>query len=108
MSRRDEISPLHPALAGHFPDNPVVPGVVILRRVCRAVTEAHGGAVTAVPVVKFHAPLKPAEPFEIGLEPARGGRVSFRVVRGETLIAAGTVLVGAAAGEPQQSQTKKL
>ncbi len=94
---RDEISPLHPALPGHFPGNPIVPGVVILRRVCRAVTEAHGGAVTAVPVVKFHAPLKPAEPFDIALAPGRDGSVSFRVVRGDTLIAAGTVRMGAAA-----------
>lgn len=94
---RDEISPLHPALAGHFPGNPIVPGVVILRRVCRAVAEAHGAAVAAVPVVKFHAPLRPAEPFDIGFEAAGGGSVNFRVVRGETLIAAGTVRVGAAA-----------
>ncbi len=94
----DEVSPLHPALAGHFPGNPIVPGVVILRRVCRAVAEAHGAAVSAVPVVKFHAPLRPAEPFDIGLEPAGEGSVSFRVVRGETLIAAGTVRFTAAGG----------
>jgi 3-hydroxymyristoyl/3-hydroxydecanoyl-(acyl carrier protein) dehydratase len=93
---RDEISPLHPALAGHFPGNPIVPGVVILRRVCRAVAAAQGGAVTAVPVVKFHAPLRPAEPFDISFEPAGGGGMNFRVERGDTLIAAGTVRVGAA------------
>ena len=92
-----EISALHPAFAGHFPGNPIVPGVVILRRVCRAVTQAHGGAVTAVPVLKFHAPLRPEETFDIGLEPVRENCVNFRVVRGDTLIAAGTVHVGAAA-----------
>jgi 3-hydroxyacyl-[acyl-carrier-protein] dehydratase len=91
---RDEISALHPALAGHFPGNPIVPGVVILRRVCRAVTQAHGGAVTAVPVVKFHAPLRPEEPFDIGFERVRENAVNFRVVRGNTLIATGTVHVG--------------
>jgi acyl-coenzyme A synthetase/AMP-(fatty) acid ligase len=36
------ISALHPALAGHFPGNPVVPGVVILERVCRALTRKGG------------------------------------------------------------------
>lgn len=107
MSLRDEISPLHPALAGHFPGNPIVPGVVILYRVCRAVTETHGGTVTSVPVVKFHAPLKPAQPFDIGLEPARNGRISFRVVRGETLIAAGAVVVGAARNPEPQINTDK-
>ena len=90
-----KISALHPALAGHFPGNPIVPGVVILRRVCRAVTQAHG-AVTAVPVVKFHAPLRPEETFDIGLEPVRENCVNFRVVRGDTLIAAGTIQVGTA------------
>lgn len=94
----DEISGAHPALAGHFPGNPVVPGVVILGRVCRAVAAAHGAAVAAVPLVKFHAPLRPAEPFDIGFEAAGGESVSFRVVRGATLIAAGTVRIHAAAG----------
>jgi len=94
----DEISVAHPALAGHFPGNPIVPGVVILGRVCRAVAEAHGATVAAVPVVKFHAPLRPAEPFDIGFEPAGAGSVSFRVVRGKTLIAAGTVRIDVAAG----------
>jgi 3-hydroxymyristoyl/3-hydroxydecanoyl-(acyl carrier protein) dehydratase len=108
MPQRDEISPLHPALAGHFPGKPIVPGVVILRRVCRMVTETHGGAVMAVPVVKFHAALKPAEPFDIDLEPARSGRISFRVLRGEMLIAAGTVLVGAAPDEDQGLETRAL
>ena len=94
----DEISRAHPALAGHFPGNPMVPGVVILGRVCRAVAEAHGAAVAAVTVVKFHAPLRPAEPFDIGLESAGEGAVGFRVVRGETLIATGAVRIRAAAG----------
>jgi 3-hydroxyacyl-[acyl-carrier-protein] dehydratase len=101
---RDEIGPQHPALAGHFPGNPIVPGVVILRRVCRVVTEVHGSAVTAVPVVKFHAPLKPAEPFDIALAPAREGSVGFRVTRGETLIAAGTIRVGAAASSENERE----
>ncbi len=93
---RDEISALHPALAGHFPGDPIVPGVVVLRRVCRAVTRERGGTVVAVPVVKFHLPLRPAEPFDIDLAPAGGDRYRFRVVRGNTLIAAGSVQVGTA------------
>jgi 3-hydroxyacyl-[acyl-carrier-protein] dehydratase len=95
---RDEIEPLHPALAGHFPGDPIVPGVVILNRVCRAAAGARGAVVTAVPVVKFHAPLRPAEPFDIGLDMGSGTSVTFRVVRGETLIASGTVRTGPAGG----------
>jgi 3-hydroxyacyl-[acyl-carrier-protein] dehydratase len=92
----DEICALHPALAGHFPGDPIVPGVVILRRVCRAVTRERGRTVAAVPVVKFLLPLRPAEPFDIDLAPAGDDRYRFRVVRGNTLIAAGTVELGAA------------
>ena len=93
---RAEISALHPALAGHFPGDPIVPGVVILRRVCQAVTREHGATVAAVSVVKFHVPLRPTEPFDIDLAPAGDDRYRFRVVRGDTLIAAGTLRVSAA------------
>jgi hypothetical protein len=44
-----------------------------------------------VPVVKFHAPLRPAERFDIDLEETGAGRYRFRVARGETLIATGIV-----------------
>lgn len=89
--RSGGISALHPALAGHFPGNPVVPGVVVLERVCRTLARERGVAVKSLPVVKFHSPLRPGEPFVIELAPAGEGRYRFRVVRRDTLVAAGTV-----------------
>ena len=100
MRVRAEIGPQHPALPGHFPGNPIVPGVVILRRVCRALTDVRGGVVTAVPVVRFHAPLRPAESIDMELEDMGGSSVRFRVMRGQTLIASGTLQVGPVAAEP--------
>ena len=91
MRVRDQISPLHPALAGHFPGNPIVPGVVLLHRVCRAASEACGVVVTEIPVVKFLAPLRPGELFDIALDRTSGDCCAFRVTRGETLIASGQV-----------------
>ena len=88
------IDALHPALAGHFPGNPVVPGVVLLNRVCMALTREHGGTITALPMVKFHVPLRPAESFAIELTPAGDDRYRFRVARGNTLIASGTLQAG--------------
>jgi len=53
----------HPALPGHFPGNPVVPGVVVLDHVIRML-EAAGVAPTRLRrlrQVKFIEPLLPGE-----------------------------------------------
>jgi 3-hydroxymyristoyl/3-hydroxydecanoyl-(acyl carrier protein) dehydratase len=86
----------HPALPGHFPGRPVVPGVVVLDRVLAAIEEAHGplGALR-LPQVKFVQPLLPGEDARIEIDPlAVDGappRWRFRVLRGETVIATGDV-----------------
>ena len=54
----------HPSLPGHFPGQPVVPGVVLLDRVLDAIEADFGGPLpTPVrwPQVKFMAPLLPGE-----------------------------------------------
>ena len=93
----------HPALPGHFPGRPVVPGVVVLDRVLAAIEAAHGplGALR-LPQVKFVQPLLPGEAARIEIEAvaAEGTaqRWRFRVLRGETAIATGEVqATGAAA-----------
>jgi 3-hydroxymyristoyl/3-hydroxydecanoyl-(acyl carrier protein) dehydratase len=71
----------HPALAGHFPGEPIVPGVVILEHVLRAA----GRSKASFPSVKFHAPLRPGEEFVVAIDGTR-----FQVQRGDALIASGT------------------
>jgi 3-hydroxyacyl-[acyl-carrier-protein] dehydratase len=85
----EAISERHPALPGHFPGNPIIPGVLVLARVVNAVDAAFNRKVREIPVAKFHAPLRPAERFEIELSQAGPHSVKFRVTRGETLIASG-------------------
>lgn len=87
----------HPALPGHFPGRPVVPGVVVLDRVLAAIEAAHGplGALR-LPQVKFVRPLLPGEEARIeleALEPAAGAgpRWRFRVLHGEATVATGEV-----------------
>ena len=41
----DAVSAEHAAFAGHFPGNPMVPGVLLLARVARAAAAAFGAGV---------------------------------------------------------------
>lgn len=86
----------HPALPGHFPGRPVVPGVVVLDRVLAAIEAAHGplGALR-LPQVKFVRPLLPGETARIELEALATAdaapRWRFRVLHGEATVATGEV-----------------
>ena len=82
----------HPALAGHFPGNPIVPGVVILDAVISAAEAWLGGGfhVHGLSHAKFLAPLKPDEAARIELS-LRGPLLEFAVYRGEATIAKGAV-----------------
>ena len=86
------VEPTHPCLPGHFPGNPLVPGVVILDRVLDAIEAAHGPLATLrLPQVKFVQPLLPGEPATVVIE---GGapRWKFRVLRDDVLLASGEIV----------------
>ena len=78
----------HPALPGHFPGQPRVPGVLLLEEAARALRSWRGVAVTGVIEAKFLAPLQPDAAATIELR-ADGVRVRFAVLQGDTLIARG-------------------
>ena len=81
----------HPSLAGHFPNNPVVPGVVILGQVLKTLREGerHAIKVLGSPSVKFLSPLRPGEALAIRLETDRIGEVAFTCSCHERMIAVG-------------------
>lgn len=84
----------HPALAGHFPGHPVVPGVVVLDRVLDAF-EQHAGRparVARLAQVKFPTPLLPDQEADVSLV-AESLRLGFEVTRGDELIAKGVFLL---------------
>ena len=90
----------HPALPGHFPGAPIVPGVVLLDRVLAAIEATHGIAgPLRLPQVKFLRPLLPGERAEVEIEETAstaGGarRWRFRVLRDDVVLATGEVVAG--------------
>ena len=95
VAARFTIAPSHPALAGHFPGRPIVPGVVVLEEVLVAALAAAGRplALLSVPQVKFMAPLLPGVEAEIALETS-AATVRFAVTAGGATIAQGTLELG--------------
>jgi 3-hydroxymyristoyl/3-hydroxydecanoyl-(acyl carrier protein) dehydratase len=85
----------HPALPGHFPGRPIVPGVVILDHVLAAIESAHGPLGTLrLPQVKFMQPLLPGQVAHIALEAiadADTPRWRFRVESAGATLASGEV-----------------
>jgi len=58
------VSPDHPALPGHFPSQPIVPGVVVLDQVL-ALAGICGSRERTIPWVKFARPLLPGQTAEV-------------------------------------------
>ena len=89
------IDPTHPSLPGHFPGQPLVPGVVLLEAVADALRAWRGQRLARIAEAKFVAPLLPGEDAELVLSES-GARVRFEIRRGEVLLARGAI-EGAAA-----------
>jgi len=68
----------HPSLSGHFPGQPIVPGVLLLDRVIEILEQATGRRVRCLQEVKFRLALRPGEEAHVLCE-VDGNQVSFRV-----------------------------
>lgn len=82
----------HPALPGHFPGAPVVPGVVMLDRVVAAIERVWKLRVSGLPQVKFLAPLLPHQQATLKLTQSDQS-VKFSIARDAAIVASGVVEV---------------
>lgn len=85
----------HPALAGHFPGNPVVPGALLLDEIISALVCAAGTTPVAIATAKFLRPLLPGQRCVVEFSPRQDDRVQFVCRSQDEVVATGQLLVEA-------------
>lgn len=62
----------HPTAPGHFPDNPIIPGALLLAEVLQVIGDAAGKGFVPFDVisVKFQHPVRPGDNVDISYSPA--------------------------------------
>ena len=94
-SREVEIARDHPAFAGHFPGQPVLPGVALLAEVLEAALREPAlaqciGSEPRLAVVKFLAPVGPGTALKVDFR--LGARtLEWRVREGDRDVASGQI-----------------
>ncbi|HEV2284948.1 MAG TPA: hypothetical protein VGR80_02805 [Steroidobacteraceae bacterium] len=88
-----EIDAGHPALAGHFPGAPILPGVVLLDETVRAVERAGARGPTrwTVGAAKFLKPVRPGEVLTLEHERLANGSIRFALSSAGRAVAQGVL-----------------
>jgi 3-hydroxyacyl-[acyl-carrier-protein] dehydratase len=85
----------HPALAGHFPGHPIVPGVVLLDEVLHAIELAlhplDAATLWQIDAVKYHRAVHPEEPLQLEFESLPDAQLRFELRTCGALVASGTL-----------------
>jgi 3-hydroxyacyl-[acyl-carrier-protein] dehydratase len=86
----------HPSLKGHFPGNPIVPGVVLLDEALHAIEHIQLSSARTRPwqidTVKFHHVVRPGDPVQLSFRVQPHGAVHFELHSDGGLIASGTAI----------------
>jgi 3-hydroxyacyl-[acyl-carrier-protein] dehydratase len=83
----------HPSLSGHFPGNPLVPGVVLLAHVIDVTEKFYEGKIQVIgmPAVKFLAPVHPEKEVVLSLLPVAPDSLRFECRMEESMVATGNI-----------------
>lgn len=86
----------HPAYDGHFPGQPILPGVVLLDAALHALAERQDRAanfgLVQLKSAKFLSPVRPGEPLTLHYPDSPTGGFRFEIRCGERAIASGAVV----------------
>ena len=83
----------HPALAGHFPQQPIVPGALLLDEALHAIelSSAATGSHWHIANVKFHRPVRADEPLRLDCAPQPGGALRLEIRAADALVLSASV-----------------
>jgi 3-hydroxymyristoyl/3-hydroxydecanoyl-(acyl carrier protein) dehydratase len=99
----------HPALPGHFPGRPIVPGVVLLDHAILRIAEALGRPIERFEIgaAKFLATVSPGECVRVDYAVAASGTIRFSLEAGGRTVASGTLSLADATtgGEAAEAPT---
>lgn len=85
----------HPAFAGHFPDAPILPGVVLLDVALQNIAEVNKVTLESCEIcsVKFLSPVKPGDVLTIEYNTSVNGTLHFDITVDKHKVATGTVVI---------------
>lgn len=90
----------HPCLAGHFPDNPIIPGVVILNYVeNQLLAWLPEYRIHTLTQAKFLQPLHPNENFVICLKQSSAHNIKFSCYHHLETLVTGSFIIEAKKGQ---------
>jgi len=83
----------HPVFPGHFPGNPIVPGVVLIDKALTEIARAAGVSMTGCRLssVKFLSVVRPGEPLILSFDTLGSDSASFEIRVHQRLVAKGAV-----------------
>jgi 3-hydroxymyristoyl/3-hydroxydecanoyl-(acyl carrier protein) dehydratase len=83
----------HPAYAGHFPGQPILPGVVLLDEALFALAAALGlpAAAARIQSAKFLSPVRPGESLQLDYAANSAGAFRFELKASGRAVASGVL-----------------